>query len=103
MTEPGGGALVTAVGDNFYTLNNLKVPLNVTTLIHVRNEGVAVHNMRVAGPDGQWNTSDDFVCGEGGINSGGICRELFTPTLPGTYTFRCDFHPAEMGGVIVVE
>ena len=103
VTEAVGGVLQTAEGDNFFTLNNLKVPLNETTTFEINNVGGAVHNMRIAGPDGEWNTDDDSVSNPDQLapDESGVLE--FTPTLTGTYTFRCDFHPTQMGGVIVVE
>ncbi|MCH7952266.1 MAG: cupredoxin domain-containing protein [Chloroflexi bacterium] len=103
VTEAVDGVLQTAVGDNFYTLNNLKAPLNETTTIEIVNDGNAIHNMRIAGPDGEFNTDDDSVSDPEQITGGSTATVEFTPTLAGTYTFRCDFHPAEQGGVIVVE
>jgi len=103
VTEASGGALQTAVGDNFYTLNNLKVPLNEATTIEITNDGAAIHNMRIAGPDGEFNTDDDSVSDPELITAGTAGTLEFAPTLAGTYTFRCDFHPTEQGGVIVVQ
>ena len=103
VTEAVGGVLQTAVGDNFYTLNNLKVPLNETTTIEITNEGSAVHNMRIAGPDGEFNTDDDSVSDPELITAGTTGTVEFTPTVAGTYTFRCDFHTDVQGGVIVVQ
>ena len=103
MTEAVDGVLQTAAGDNFYTLNNLKVPLNEMTTIEIVNEGTAIHNMRIAGPDGEWNTDDDSVSDPELISGGATGVLEFTPTLAGTYTFRCDFHTDVQGGVIVVE
>jgi plastocyanin len=102
VTEAEGGVLQTAAGDNFFTLNNLSVPLGETTTIEVVNEGTAIHNLRIAGPDGEWDTADDAVSDPDLIPGGQSAVVEFTPTLAGTYTFRCDFHPAEQGGVIVV-
>ena len=102
VTEAVDGVLETAVGDNFFTLNNLKVPLGETTTIEITNEGIAIHNMRIAGPDGEFNTADDTVSDPDLISGGGTASVEFTPTLAGTYTFQCDFHPTEQGGVIVV-
>ncbi len=103
VTEASGGALQTAVGDNFFTLNNLKVPLNETTTIEITNDGTAIHNMRIAGPDGEFHTDDDSVSDPDLIQGGESAVLEFAPTLAGTYTFRCDFHPTEQGGVIVVQ
>jgi len=102
VTEASGGALQTAVGDNFYTLNNLKVPLNETTAISITNDGLVPHNMRIAGPDGEWSTDDDSASAPEILVSGTTGVVEFTPTLAGTYTFRCDIHPTEQGGIIVV-
>jgi plastocyanin len=102
VTEAEGGVLQTAAGDNFFTLNNLSVPLGETTTIEVVNEGTAVHNLRIAGPDGEFNTADDSVSDPELISGGDTGALEFTPTLAGTYTFQCDFHPTEQGGVIVV-
>ena len=102
VTEAVDGVLQTAEGDNFFTLNNLKVPLNETTTIEITNEGSAIHNMRIAGPDGEFNTDDDSVSDPDQISGGTTAVLEFTPTLAGKYTFQCDFHPTEMGGVIVV-
>ena len=103
VTEAVDGILQTAVEDNFYTLNNLKVPLNETTTIEIVNDGSEIHNMRIAGPDGEFNTDDDSVSDPEQITAGSTATVEFTPTLAGTYTFRCDFHTTEQGGVIVVE
>ncbi len=105
VTEAVGGVLQIAAGDvpTFsYTPNNLKVPLNETTTIEVTNEGAAPHNLRIAGPDGEWNTDDDSVSDPDVILGGETAVVEFTPTLAGTYTFRCDIHPDVQGGVIVV-
>jgi plastocyanin len=103
VTEAADGALATTTTDNSFTLNNLKVPLNETTTISVTNDGIAIHNMRIAGPDGEWSTGDDTVSDPALIAGGETAVVEFTPTIAGTYTFRCDFHPLEQGGVIVVE
>jgi len=79
--------------------NNLKVTLNETTTIEIANVGAAIHNFRIAGADGEWNTDDDVATD---FITGGDSASLdFTPTLAGTYTFRCDIHPDVQGGVIV--
>ena len=102
VTEAVDGVIQTAAGDNFFTLNNLKMPLNEATTIEIINEGTAIHNMRIAGPDGEWNTDDDSVSDPDPIPGGQSAVVEFAPTLAGTYTFRCDFHPRGQGGVIVV-
>ncbi len=106
VTEAAGGAIQTVAADApafSYTPNNLKVALNETTTIEITNEGAALHNFRIAGPDGEWNTDDDTVSDPDLILGGDTAVVEFTPTLAGTYTFRCDIHPDVQGGVIVVQ
>ncbi len=102
VTEAVDGVIQTVVNDTHYVLSNLKVPLNETTTIEITNEGLAIHNMRIAGPDGEWNTDDDSVSDPDFIAGGVTAVVEFTPTLAGTYTFRCDIHPTIEGGQIVV-
>ena len=103
VTEAVDGVVETTMEDNRFTRNNLKVPLNETTTIQLVNNGVAPHNLRIAGPDGEWSTDDDTVSDPELVTAGLSAVVEFTPTIAGTYTFRCDFHPLEQGGVIVVE
>ncbi len=106
VTEAAGGAIQTVAADApafSYAPNNLKVALNETTTIEITNEGAALHNFRIAGPDGEWNTDDDTVSDPDLILGGDTAVVEFTPTLAGTYTFRCDIHPDVQGGVIVVQ
>jgi len=103
VTEAVGGVVDTEARDNFYAPNNLKVSLDETTTIQITNNGSATHNFRIAGVDGAWDTDDDVVSDPEAISSGGAATVEFTPTVAGVYTFRCEFHPTEQGGVIVVE
>lgn len=105
VTDPVDGVIQTTAADSptfHYVPNNLTAPLNETTTIEIQNEGAAIHNMRIAGPDGEWNTDDDTVSDPDLILAGESGTVQFTPTLAGTYTFRCDIHPDVQGGVIVV-
>ena len=103
VTETVDGSIATTMEDNFFSHNNLKAPLGQATTIEIANDGAAIHNMRIAGPDGEWNTDDDSVSAPEFVAGGEAAVLEFTPTISGTYTFRCDFHPLEQGGVIVVE
>lgn len=103
VVEPSNGVIETAMGDNFFTKNNFKVTLGQSVTIRATNEGQAIHNLRIAAVDGEWNTADDFFTSEGGDKPGDTGEFVFTPDVAGTYVFRCDFHPTEMWGQIVVE
>ena len=103
VTEAVGGVLEIVAADTpafSFAQNNLKVSLNETTTVEISNEGAAIHNFRIAGADGEWNTDDDVATADF-ITGGDSASVEFTPTLAGTYTFRCDIHPDVQGGVIV--
>ncbi len=74
-----------------------------TTTIRATNNGAAVHNLRIAGEDGEWNTDDDVASDPEAVLAGEVGELDFSPTVAGVYTFRCDFHPLEQGGTITVE
>lgn len=103
VTEPSGGVIETEMGDNFFVQNNLKVRLGETVTLRAVNNGQAIHNLRIAGVDGEWDSEDDAVTDPEVVKSGETGELTFTAQVAGVYTFRCDFHPTEMGGVIVVE
>ncbi len=81
---------------------NLVVKASTEVTVNVNNKGKAIHNMRIAGVDGSYNTSDDFVSKPDNIPAGGKATVTFKIEKPGTYSFHCDFHP-ESTGTITVE
>lgn len=70
-----------------------------TVAINLTASGRFAHNIRIAGPDGQYETDDDLVSED--VSPGGSV-ELIVDLEPGTYEFRCDFHP-QTGGTLVLE
>ena len=101
--EAAGGSVAVSMGDNFFDSNELTVAPGATVTFDLTNNGIAIHNMRVAGLDGEYNSDDDTVAD----------LDLFTPGDTGALTwqapdqageiiFRCDFHPVEMIGTIAV-
>jgi plastocyanin len=103
VVEAVDGVIDVTMGDNFFTPNNLKAPLGEPLTIRLVNEGRAIHNLRIAGADGEWNTADDIVSDPAMVAGGETAVVEWTPEIPGAYTFHCDFHPTEQGGQIVVE
>ena len=77
--------------------------LGETVTIRLTNGDSVPHNLRIAGPDGQYETEDDAVTEPDQVNAGGSGELSFAPQIAGAYTFRCDFHPTQMGGQVVVE
>lgn len=98
--------------DNSFDSNDITVTAGDTLTFNLTNEGVAVHNMRIAQADG--NYSDDGVCELDGLDS---CSDPTAVTSGQTavlewevsaeagavIAFRCDFHPDEMTGTLTVQ
>jgi plastocyanin len=103
ITPGGDGAtLDITVGDNFYKPNQFRVQAGQSVTLNVKNEGQAVHTVRLAGPDGRYETDDDTQVDPPMIKSGQTVSLVWTaPTEPGTYKFRCDYHPEETGTITV--
>ncbi|MEX0684289.1 MAG: cupredoxin domain-containing protein [Dehalococcoidia bacterium] len=87
--------------DNQFEPNNLGVPLGGAVTFFFTNDDSAQHSFRVAGIDGQYDTEDDAAIES--IGPGNVGQLTFSGAAPGEFTFRCDFHPGSMGGVITVE
>jgi plastocyanin len=60
------------------------------------------HNMVVAGPDNEYDTADDFSPDPFAIKAGETGRVVVKIDDPGTYLFRCAFHPTIEFGTIVL-
>jgi len=96
---------IAAEGSQRFEPNSFVVGAGQQVTFNITNKGEGWHNMRVAGSDGEFGTSDDvltdheprFIPGDTGIL-------VFTaPDTPGELKFRCDFHPDVMTGTITVE
>jgi plastocyanin len=59
--------------------------------------------MRIAGPDGQYDTEDDLASTQSSIKAGETGELVGQIDEPGTYTFRCDFHRTEETGTLTVK
>lgn len=108
---PSGGAAVldVSMGDNFFEYQGQRNPTFTITAgqqvtINLTNKGTAIHNLRLAGDDNQFNTSDDAASDPQLITAGGGTGTVkWAPKAPGTYNYQCDFHPADMKGTITVK
>lgn len=102
----GGGEseLDVSMGDNFFEPAEFTVDAGAELTFSIANEGTAIHNMRVAGADNEFNTDDDAVSEEEIITAGDTGTLRWTATdEPGVYDFQCDFHVPDMAGTITVE
>jgi uncharacterized cupredoxin-like copper-binding protein len=67
----------------------------------IKNDGQFVHNVRIAGPDGQFETDDDIVSED--IDPGQTDRIIVVIDQPGSNNYRDDFRPTIQTGVITVQ
>jgi len=103
FTSASDGVIEVTIQDSLFVGNNLRVPAGSTAKIDVSNRDVQPHNLRIAGFDGVFQTEDDAVTTPDPIAPDGSGSLEFAPAVPGSYTFRCDYHPGSMGGQIIVE
>jgi len=69
----------------------------------VTNTGSVSHNLRLAGLDDEYDTADDFEMPPNVILPGEVQRLVVKLDEPGTYRFRCDFHPLVQTGTLTLE
>jgi len=106
--SPGGPTQVT-MQDNSFAPDEITVSAGSTVTFDIANEGGAIHNMHIVGPDGEY--AEDFCEGGGDPCSdpsrvrGGEKATLTweVPGSTGEADFRCDFHPQQMTGTITIE
>ena len=92
------------MGDNSFDPAEFSVPAGATVTFNLTNEGAAIHNMRIAGEDGDYNTDDDAASDPDIVSAGGTAVVEWTaPDEAGEIDFQCDFHPTDMLGTITVE
>jgi plastocyanin len=90
--------------DSFFEPDTLTVRAGQTVTIRVENRGNLTHNLHVAGADNVFDAGGDDVVSDPSAMTGGETGELtVTFDEPGTFQFRCDFHPTIMTGEIVVQ
>jgi len=84
------------------------VPRSVTVergqLVHVTfaNKGNVIHNLRIAGPSGQFGGAGDFVLGQPVVMPGEKATgDWQAPGQPGSRAFRCDAHPTHTGVITI--
>lgn len=108
-TDDGSGAISIVMKDNSFEPNEITVQAGSSVTFDVNNEGSAIHNMHIAGTDGDY--TEDFCEGGGDPCTdptrvrGGEAATLTwdAPGDAGELDFRCDFHPQQMTGTITIE
>jgi nitrite reductase (NO-forming) len=96
-------AIVVTMRDNLFEPKEIAVQAGQTVTFDLANDGAVPHNMRIAGPDGQYNTSDDTVSSPDIVlGSQKATLEWQAAASPGSIAFQCDIHPGVMAGTITV-
>ncbi len=102
-TPSSGNTFDITMGDNFYKPNEFTFKGGQKVTFNLNNTGVAIHMMRIAGADNQYNTADDQTS-EAVIQAGQSSKfEWTVPTKAGLYNFRCDYHPTDSVGTFTVK
>ncbi len=100
--EPVDVTIDVVVRDVGFEPGELEVAAGKKFRINIKNEDQFVHSMRIAGPDGQYDTGDDLASKQSSIKAGETGELVGQIDEPGTYTFRCDFHRTEETGTLTV-
>lgn len=104
-TPSGGGdategeTFVVVMTDNVFTPNKITVPVNKKVTFVAKNQGAAVHNMKILSKatEGKEYASDAMV------NPEKESKFSVTFKKTGTVKFQCDYHLPDMVGTIEVK
>jgi len=89
-------------GDNFFQPTELAGAAGDVIELKIDNIGAVTHNLRLAGLDNEYETGDDFGGQPLTIGAGEEATVVVKIDEPGAYNFRCDFHPIEQRGTLVL-
>ena len=89
------------ISDTTFEPAALTVAAGKTFRINLSNTGTFVKKLRIAGPDGTFETDDDVVGVS--VDPGGTGEISGKIDAAGTYPFRDDFHPTTLQGTITVQ
>jgi plastocyanin len=89
-------------GDNFFVQTEIEGNAGDVIEIIMQNNGTVTHNLRVAGPDNEYETGDDFESTPFAVRPGEQGRTVVKIDEAGRYLYRCDFHPLEQTGTLVL-
>jgi plastocyanin len=91
------------MADSFFEPGEISVEAGQKVTFNLTNGGALPHNMRIAGPDGKYNTGDDTVSSPDIVlGNQKAALKWQAGASPGTVAFQCDIHPGVMAGTITV-
>jgi plastocyanin len=93
-------SLSLSIGDNFFQPDTLRLQAGQKYRLEIHNQGIATHDVWMAGSDNKTSTGDDIRTDP--IPGGGSASAKIKYDTPGTYYFVCTFH-AGQGGKLLVE
>ncbi len=85
--------------DNRFEPVTLSARVGEVVAVVVKNEGFAVHNVRILSTDSEGR---DYRS-KRTLSPGEESTFKFRFNAPGTYDFQCEFHLPDMSGTIIVE
>jgi len=80
----------------------LTAPAGEVIEIILDNQGTVHHNLNVVGVDGEAGTTDDWVTDPLSVAPGETGRVLVKIDDSGSYLYRCDFHPEQQRGTLIL-
>ena len=99
---PADLSLDVTISDTAFEPAALTVEAGKTFRISLTNSGAFVKRLRIAGPDGKFETGDDDIV-SGSVDPGGTGELSGKIDAAGTYPFRDDFHPTTLQGTLTVQ
>jgi len=99
---PADVTLALNVSDSGFDPPEITAAAGKSFRITLTNTGTVVHNLRIAGPDGQFRTDDDIAV-SGFVNPGASGEASGKIDAPGQYPFRDDFNPTLLAGTLIVQ
>jgi nitrite reductase (NO-forming) len=100
----GGTTLAISMKDLLFEPKDLTVSAGQKVVFKLTNEGQTPHNMRIAAANGNFEGAGNVVSSPDLVTPGKQATlEWQAPNSPGTFKFRCDFHPDQMVGTITVK
>ena len=85
--------------ENLFEPKTFTVPAGKSVEIEAKNDGAAVHNLRILSADKE---GKDFSS-NATVAPGAESKFTVKLTKPGTYKFQCDYHLPDMVGTITVQ